>query len=268
MKGGANQSKRCALCRSEIPANYLYDPALVCKEDLLKEVVYDDGYQWFYEGMHGWWLYDERASSEIEERFKNDEKTFEILIAGFLYVVDLERNCQYRRNDPTRRRRIKRDMKTIPDKKGIAGLKYDASIRPAPVRRAGDGGEVDNNNVPVTRRPARQSTQSRAAPPPPTSSMAPPNNNPPALPPRRAVPIAGARQVVGSSQAASTRLPVLPPKLTAPVPPPADGVPSVVSQVTAQVVNMGLRRRSRPQGRRSDANANGTLTDSGESDEE
>lgn len=45
----------------------------------------------------------------------------ELLIAGFLYIIDFERTQQIRRNDPSRRRRIKRDLVSIP-KKGVAGL--------------------------------------------------------------------------------------------------------------------------------------------------
>ena len=122
VKGAANQSKRCALCRQEIPVDYLNNPALLRKEDLLKESYSEDGFAWFYEGRNGWWQYDERTSHELEEKYKRDIKVFDLLIAGFLYVIDLDSMLQVRRNDPTRRRRIKRDRKDIP-KKGVAGLK-------------------------------------------------------------------------------------------------------------------------------------------------
>lgn len=57
----------------------------------------------------------------MESSYKKGEKTCELLIAGFLYIVDLENMLQIRRNDPARRRRVKRDFATIP-KKGVAGL--------------------------------------------------------------------------------------------------------------------------------------------------
>ena len=85
----------------------------------------EDGKQWFYEGHQGWWQYDERTTTEMEERFKAGDKHCEILIAGFLYVIDFEQMLQYRRNDHTRRRRIKRDFANAP-KKGVAGLKTNA----------------------------------------------------------------------------------------------------------------------------------------------
>lgn len=66
--------------------------------------------------LAGWWLYDERTSKELETCYKSGERTCELLIAGFLYVADLEAMLQMRRNDPSRRRRIKRDLASIPKK--------------------------------------------------------------------------------------------------------------------------------------------------------
>merc|ERR1719481_1190073 len=78
-----------------------------------------------YEGRNGWWLYDERTSQEVERCFKNGDQRCELLIAGFLYIIDFEHMLQYRRSDPSRRRRIKRDVATAP-KKGVAGLRMEA----------------------------------------------------------------------------------------------------------------------------------------------
>ena len=138
VKGVANQSKRCALCRQEIPVDFLNNPALLHLDHLVKEWQLQEGNQWYYEGKNGWWQYDVRTSQELEEKYCKKEQFFELLIAGFLYVIDLKNMVQIRRNDPTRRRRIKRDVASIPDKKGVAGLK----VRSTPERREGDGGEV------------------------------------------------------------------------------------------------------------------------------
>lgn len=127
VKGVANQSKRCAMCRKELPSGYLERPHLVNTSDLERPRAYEDGQQWFYEGHNGWWQYDERTSSELEMAYKRHERTCELLIAGFLYVVDFECMIQLRRNDPSRRRRIKRDLATIP-KKGIAGLRLPEAV--------------------------------------------------------------------------------------------------------------------------------------------
>ncbi|KAL1440937.1 hypothetical protein MTO96_008984 [Rhipicephalus appendiculatus] len=54
--------------------------------------------------------------------------TCEVLIAGFLYIVDFEHMVQVRRNDFSRRRRVKRDLASVP-KKGIAGIRLEEQAR-------------------------------------------------------------------------------------------------------------------------------------------
>lgn len=75
-----------------------------------------------FDNITGWWQYDERTSLELESAYQKAERCCELLIAGFLYIADFDSMLQYRRNDPSRRRRIKRDLATICSK-GIAGLK-------------------------------------------------------------------------------------------------------------------------------------------------
>lgn len=138
MKGASWHSKRCALCRQEIPEDFLERPVLLLPEELkaaaagVSQTEGTEGeggscgdFAWYYEGRNGWWQYDERTSFELEEAFSKDQKSTEMLIAGFLYVADLENMVQYRRNEHGRRRRIKRDMVDIP-KKGVAGLRLDS----------------------------------------------------------------------------------------------------------------------------------------------
>lgn len=72
----------------------------------------------------GWWQYDERTSLELECAFKRTQRIFELLIAGFLYIIDFDQMLQYRKTEPTRRRRIKRDLASIA-KKGVAGLRLE-----------------------------------------------------------------------------------------------------------------------------------------------
>ena len=60
---------------------------------------------------------------------QREETRCELLIAGSLYIIDFEHMLQYRRNDPSRRRRIKRDQATGP-KKGVAGLRLDVVEEP------------------------------------------------------------------------------------------------------------------------------------------
>jgi hypothetical protein len=54
VKGVANQSKKCAMCRQEIPTDYFEKPVLVAQSNTDKDnTAFDDGYQWFYEGRNG-----------------------------------------------------------------------------------------------------------------------------------------------------------------------------------------------------------------------
>jgi len=128
IKGIANQSKRCAMCRQEIPRDFLEHPNLLKHHTLESRDMFEGCYQWFYEGRNGWWKYDERTSKELETAYKSGERTVELLIAGFLYIMDFETMLQLRRNDPSRRRRIKRDLATI-ETKGVAGLRGEEGAR-------------------------------------------------------------------------------------------------------------------------------------------
>ena len=124
-KGFISRSNNCALCRRPVEFNYLSDPIVV----KIKEKAADDleGFQWFYEGRNGWWKYDERASSTLDEFFKMQEQSCELIIAGFTYVVDFEKMIQYRKNNRSRFRCIKRDV-SCAERKGVAGLKLTSVI--------------------------------------------------------------------------------------------------------------------------------------------
>ncbi|CAF0926336.1 unnamed protein product, partial [Didymodactylos carnosus] len=72
----------------------------------------------------GWWQYDQRANADIDAAFTNGQRKIDLLIAGFVYVIDFENMSQYRQNETQRRRRIKYDLVTAL-KKGIGGLKLN-----------------------------------------------------------------------------------------------------------------------------------------------
>lgn len=130
VKGASWHSKRCALCRQEVPEDFLDRPTLLSPEELKATATGGQnlgGHAWYYEGRNGWWQYDERTSRELEEAHNRGQKSAEMLIAGFLYVADLENMVQYRRNEHGRRRRMKRDAVDVP-KKGVAGLRLDPEI--------------------------------------------------------------------------------------------------------------------------------------------
>lgn len=143
VKGASWHSKRCALCRQEIPEDFLERPVLLSPEELkaaASGLSRSGGgsrgdYAWYYEGRNGWWQYDERTSRELEEAFVKGRKSTEMLIAGFLYVADLESMVQYRRNEHGRRRKMKRDVVDIP-KKGVAGLRLEPESSPIPADSA------------------------------------------------------------------------------------------------------------------------------------
>ena len=150
------------MCRREIPSGYLENPSLLqplpssSKPSVDASAEGDDPfqhYQWFYEGRNGWWEYDERTTAELEEAYNESLKAFEddtgqdnseppsgqeneanpksceLLIAGFLYVINFEHMIQYRRNEPQRRRRVKRDVRDqIENRKGVAGLRINPSV--------------------------------------------------------------------------------------------------------------------------------------------
>lgn len=135
VKGASWHSKRCALCRQQIPEDFLERPVLLSPEELKAAASglsrgggtageSRGDFAWYYEGRNGWWQYDERTSRELEDAFAKGRKSTEMLIAGFLYVADLENMVQYRRNEHGRRRKIKRDVVDIP-KKGVAGLRLE-----------------------------------------------------------------------------------------------------------------------------------------------
>jgi len=121
VKGVANQSKRCAMCRQEIPADFLDHPTLLSAIEAEKEDVLPGGYQWFYEGRNGWWRYDQRTNSDIEEAYSQGVGSITLLIAGHNYNLDLTTMRQARADCPGLRRRIKRDLVTS-SSKGTAGL--------------------------------------------------------------------------------------------------------------------------------------------------
>jgi len=172
VKGAAHRSKRCALCRQEISPEYFMKPILLRLEDLEKTLKFDDQYQWFYEGRNGWWQYDDRTSQEIEVKHKNGDKMCELLIAGFLYIIDFENMVQFRRNDRTRKRNIKRDVATASGVKGVAGLKYvNQQPSSSSDRLGGDGGEQQPPII-NTVSPSDQTTDDAMLSPPA------PNNTP------------------------------------------------------------------------------------------
>ncbi len=129
IKGVAARSNKCALCRKHIPSGYLEDPqSLLAKEQLKQELEEkkEKKMTWLYEAKNGgWWVYEQRTSTEIEQAYINNKKSVRLQISGFYYVVDLEKMVQYREDHPNRRRNIKRDVLKLDSVKGVAGIRTD-----------------------------------------------------------------------------------------------------------------------------------------------
>ncbi|XP_028402757.1 E3 ubiquitin-protein ligase rnf146-like [Dendronephthya gigantea] len=126
IKGVAFRSRRCALCRQDVDLKYFDNPKVVqfeTKDEGCKESAEDtERYQWYYEGRNGWWQYEESCSAELEKAHRDGKRSCELPIAGFLYFVDFENMVQFRKTEPGRQRRIKRDVFDA-EKKGVAGLR-------------------------------------------------------------------------------------------------------------------------------------------------
>ncbi|XP_050533123.1 E3 ubiquitin-protein ligase rnf146-like [Daktulosphaira vitifoliae] len=119
VKGVTRRSSKCPLCRQPIPSDFDKNPTVLEKHDI---ETLEDGYQWFYEGKNGWWLYEKRTSEEIEENFKLNNMKFDLLICGTMYTIDLDRNIQFNKENPVRRRKIKRENAENIAVKGVAGV--------------------------------------------------------------------------------------------------------------------------------------------------
>ncbi|XP_061631703.1 E3 ubiquitin-protein ligase rnf146 [Phyllopteryx taeniolatus] len=175
VKGASWQSKRCALCRQEVPDDFMERPTLLSPEELKASAGGRGGevndHAWYYEGRNGWWQYDVRTSRELEDAFSKGKKTAEMLIAGFLYVADLENMVQYRRNEHGRRRKMKRDVLDIP-KKGVAGLRLDTEGVTGAIGAVGRENSADGADT-TAAGVQQQGTGISSAPPAPPPTLRP-----------------------------------------------------------------------------------------------
>ena len=126
MQGLTRQSftvAACSLCRKEIPADYLDRSGVLeaAQADIDSQAEVGQDWAWFYRGRRGWWMFEERNNEELEEAFRSGQQRMDMMICGHLYVIDFVRSEQYQKNMPTRKRQIKRDLKSS-DHEGVAGL--------------------------------------------------------------------------------------------------------------------------------------------------
>lgn len=120
VKGVAVRGGTCALCRQPIPRGFLDQPNVLSVDCFNKS---PEHYHWFYEGRRGgWWMYEDRTSTDIEKAYIEKVKLLKIQISGFHYVIDFDKMVQVRENHPSRTRKIKRDVVSSGGVKGIAGI--------------------------------------------------------------------------------------------------------------------------------------------------
>ncbi len=125
IKGVAARNNHCALCRQRINPDVLSKPSVINRNEIRSTVERSsECHQWYYEARNGgWWLYEQRTSSEIEKAFKDEKESVRLQISGFYYVIDLKNLIQYREDFPSRRRQIKRDrVNSTEAVKGVAGI--------------------------------------------------------------------------------------------------------------------------------------------------
>lgn len=151
------------MCRQSIPVDYFNRPEVIQlsssfqapqtrgdkKKEKEKEKEEEEGEgeeaeetrdRWFYAGRGGWWEYDERTATEIESAFRAQKSQVELLIAGHMYVIHFQEMVQYRRNEPGRKRQIKRDASNT-QCKGVAGLKINKINKPTDLSHSSDTSE-------------------------------------------------------------------------------------------------------------------------------
>ena len=180
-----HQKYSCPICRHTITLKDLSNPDLLCtsnnartalKRALSKE---EDEYHWFYSGANGWWEYDERTTEDIDKAYSiftsskdkgspkpkrkkknskqknvdnSDCSTFEIMIAGAIYIIDFKNMIQHRKGFPMKKRQIRKEIRGyVVNCKGVAGLQNNTQLSDSNLAAVQDDqGDTKPSNVQVT----------------------------------------------------------------------------------------------------------------------
>ncbi|EFO26284.1 WWE domain-containing protein [Loa loa] len=148
IKGAALRQGACPLCRKSIPCNIFLDPVLatlagqpttvgiatsaksisIVAENIVSRKNAEK-VKWFYGARNGgWWRYERRHESEIEEAYQHGLHSIDLLIAGSLFCINFINMFQYRKELGSKfTRPVKRIEEGDPsldgDVRGIAGLR-------------------------------------------------------------------------------------------------------------------------------------------------
>lgn len=123
----SGMASTCSMCRQDIPRGFLESAEVLRKasqeldDTPPMESSSQQDWQWFYEGRNGWWRFEKRNNDELEENLRDGNQHFETMICGNIYVMDLVQFEQYQKDRPQRKRKIRRDLKSM-ECKGVAGL--------------------------------------------------------------------------------------------------------------------------------------------------
>jgi E3 ubiquitin-protein ligase RNF146 len=118
IKGVYARQRVCPMCRHPIPIDSISHPPSEGDSGTM-----DDSPCWKYQARsEGWWLYEERISTELEKSYQEGLKEIHVQISGFTYIVNFETMTQYRQEKPDRVRIIKRETKNEGLVRGVAGI--------------------------------------------------------------------------------------------------------------------------------------------------
>ncbi|MFH4974067.1 hypothetical protein AB6A40_000776 [Gnathostoma spinigerum] len=163
IKGVALRHGTCPICRTCIPRRLFRNPCLqrstgtvepnhsrklrlrcyISSPDQAKKRKECDAPHWFYRAStSGWWQYEKRHESEIEEAYQRNDCSIDLVISGYLYCIDFITMSQYRKNTNectntnANVRAIKRldvgaDVSSLGGAlRGIAGLSFPHMYKP------------------------------------------------------------------------------------------------------------------------------------------
>lgn len=122
IKSVAETTGCCALCRKEIGLEFNFQEHQILGLAQIPTSDEQNSY-WFYEGFRGWWLYDAETTREINKTRNRGVSRLERFISGNVYVIDIDKMEQCRKDGQGRSRKICHATLELDNIIGMAGLK-------------------------------------------------------------------------------------------------------------------------------------------------